>query len=211
MRYTPEDIRKNNSVYRVFMNLGCEDGWEYQDKLENFKILSRIAEYTHHPLSHSTVLDVGCGTGDLYGYLEKKRLKKYVGVDIFDEAVEKARLKYPSGHFEVGDFLELDLERFDYVFCSGALTTHLMSDNYRILESWISKMWSLANAGVAFNLLLQDYWGQSDKTSLFFYDRYKVLELCSALPNVQVQTVITDAGSADELREMHVFLYYVSQ
>jgi len=56
-----------------------------------------------------SVLEVGCGEGDL---TEGQPLGRYVGIDASSEAVEQARLKYPRGEFVVGSFdqpVEADL------------------------------------------------------------------------------------------------------
>jgi 2-polyprenyl-3-methyl-5-hydroxy-6-metoxy-1,4-benzoquinol methylase len=42
--------------------------------------------------SHDSVLDVGCGSGAILGYLKEEGLKgRYVGMDIFDGALEAVR------------------------------------------------------------------------------------------------------------------------
>ena len=109
--------------------------------------------------------------------------------------------------FITGDFLETDFKKFNFVFSSGSLTTKLNTNNYEVLKAWIKKMWEVSNIGVAFNLLLEEYPGQKT-TGLFVYDRRKVLEICAlSLPEAQMKTVITPAGSEDHTEEMHVFLF----
>ncbi|AEM72812.1 Methyltransferase type 11 [Caldicellulosiruptor acetigenus 6A] len=70
-----------------------------------------------------TVLDVGCGTGVLEGYLLKKVGKsgKIVAVDISEKMIEKAKQKFKDASnitFLCADALCLDFEEyFDVVFC----------------------------------------------------------------------------------------------
>ena len=65
-----------------------------------------------------SVLEIGCGTGDLLASLKPSR---GVGIDFSQEMVAVARSKYPSDRypaleFQVDDAEELQLEeRFDYV------------------------------------------------------------------------------------------------
>ena len=206
MKYSSQDIINNHRIYTKFMQLGIDDGWEKRDKRENFELLLDIIQLSKSPIKNASVLDVGCGTGDLAQFLKDKQMKEYVGIDLFEPALEKARKKFPDKKFINGDFLHYNFKRrFDFVFCSGALTTKLESDNYEIINSWIPKMWNLATKGVAFNFLIE-----RDLTDdyLFLYNPEKVIEICKkTVSDATITTIITDAGSDDSLQEMHVYLY----
>src|SRR5574341_1085294 len=66
-----------------------------------------------------SVLELGCGTGDL---LAAVRPARGLGIDLSDEMVRIARGKYPHLEFRVGDAEGLDLaERFDYVILSDVV------------------------------------------------------------------------------------------
>jgi SAM-dependent methyltransferase len=205
--YSVQDIKKNNSLYKTFLELSVDDGWSYDDKIENFQIMTNIAEYTNTPLSNHTLLDVGCGTGDFYEYLLQYENVLYTGIDIFEQGVKKAQTKFPEGEFLEQDFLKLEDKSFDFVFSSGALTTKLHTDNYEVLFSWVKKMWEIARIGVVFNVLLERYKGDYSY-NLFVYNRQKVLELTAqAASKAKMKVITTDAGSGDGTEEMHVFLY----
>lgn len=77
----------------------------------------------------ATVLDFGCGFGDLFAYINAKGLKefRYVGVDINPELLAVARRRYPNATFLLDDEVPVDAE-FDYVFSSGVF-------NYRLEDS----------------------------------------------------------------------------
>ena len=63
--------------------------------------------------SHSSVLEIGCGTGDLLAALSPRR---GLGIDISPKMVEIARDKFPHLEFKVGDLEDLQIEeKFDYV------------------------------------------------------------------------------------------------
>ncbi len=47
--------------------------------------------------SSTSTLDVGCGEGTLYGFLEPERKKGYVGIDLSREAIQAARRKRGGG------------------------------------------------------------------------------------------------------------------
>ena len=62
---------------------------------------------------NSSVIEIGCGTGDLLAALNPKR---GLGIDISHGMVEVARRQFPNLQFEVGDLEYLQIEeRFDYV------------------------------------------------------------------------------------------------
>ncbi len=144
MSYSKTDKRINEEVYQRFMDLGIDDGWTPEDKLENFQLFLTICELTKHPIEQASVLDVGSGTGDFAFFIGQKNVRQYIGIDIFEKVVQMAQQKYPEYDFLVGDFLALDLPQFDFVYSSGALTTKLASDNYEMLKKWLTRMWKLS-------------------------------------------------------------------
>jgi 2-polyprenyl-3-methyl-5-hydroxy-6-metoxy-1,4-benzoquinol methylase len=76
---------------------------------------------SHHVLPGTSVLEIGCGNGDLLAALAPSM---GVGVDIDSVSVEEARRSYPHLTFHetaVEDIASLNLPRFDYIICSGVL------------------------------------------------------------------------------------------
>ena len=64
----------------------------------------------HVPLEGGSLLDVGCGLGDLYGFLKREGVAcDYTGMDILPAMVEQARTSWPEGRFMVGDVRSEDL------------------------------------------------------------------------------------------------------
>jgi SAM-dependent methyltransferase len=99
------------------------------------------------------ILDVGCGVGGLYKYFERAGVKvNYTGVDISDKMIAAARERHPGGRFEVRDILQSPpRDRFDFVFCSGALATR-MDDHQEYVHEMIATMYGLCDGALAFNL-----------------------------------------------------------
>ncbi len=108
-----------------------------------------------------SVLDLGCGFGDLYGYLKAERLLKrhkvkYTGYDIAPKIIQVAKKKYRDAHFEVKDVsLERHLPKFDYIFCSGIFNIRSTDSASHIdqVKSMLLKVYDMANYGVAVNFL----------------------------------------------------------
>ncbi len=117
-----------------------------------FEVLLEVMDRA--PRGRVSVLDVGCGLGDLAGYMDRRGMEvDYLGVDILPEMVQEARRRYPGHRFEVMDILKGDPPGapFDYVLASGALTV-VTEDHERFLEQMISRMLDLARVGLAFNM-----------------------------------------------------------
>ena len=73
--------------------------------------LEKYLQYLIPP--NSSVIEIGCGTGDLLAALNPER---GVGVDISPGMVKTARGKFPHLQFETGDLEDLQIEeKFDYV------------------------------------------------------------------------------------------------
>ncbi|MBF0608843.1 MAG: class I SAM-dependent methyltransferase [Candidatus Magnetobacterium sp. LHC-1] len=68
-----------------------------------------------------SVLDYGCGKGDLYQFLRQNGYHiQYTGMDINPRLIAKAKENYPEARFMVFDAEETELtEDFDYIFLCG--------------------------------------------------------------------------------------------
>jgi SAM-dependent methyltransferase len=208
MKYSETDKKINTNLYQKFLEMEIDDGWTSSDKLENFELFLTICTLTKLPIEKASVLDVGCGTGDFAYFIGQKKVRQYIGIDIFEEAIKKAAQKYPEFDFLVGDFLTLDLPQFDFIYSSGALTTNLHSDNYEMLNIWLKKMWQTAKKGIVFNCLLERFPGDRSDEGLFLYNRQKVLEIASGVSTkAKMRAITTDAGCGDGTEEIHIYLY----
>ncbi len=82
-----------------------------------YESIERIVRF--HVPPGASVLEIGCGTGDLLHALVPRRGE---GVDISPRAVERARAKYPDLTFHVGDAERLPITgEFDYVILSDLI------------------------------------------------------------------------------------------
>lgn len=73
--------------------------------------LKRFGDLVHaldsRDIAGRSVLDIGCGLGDLYSYLQQRRMapSAYRGIDINERFVEIASRRYPQAAFEHRDLL----------------------------------------------------------------------------------------------------------
>ncbi|MBN2057872.1 MAG: class I SAM-dependent methyltransferase [Candidatus Saganbacteria bacterium] len=108
-----------------------------------------------------SVLDVGCGFGDLYGFFKSEKMLgrqkiRYTGYDISEKLLEVARKKYPEARFELKDILEdRHVPKFDYILASGIFNIRTTDSGSHIefVKAMLLRMSDLAKHGVAANFL----------------------------------------------------------
>lgn len=105
----------------------------------------------------NSILDIGCGRADLYGFLQTKNktITSYQGLDhnpiMSDIAKEKYNIDIKLGVFET-----TELQKADWVVGSGFFTPRRCQtedDDLKKLFEDIDKMYNLANTCISFNLL----------------------------------------------------------
>jgi len=111
------------------------------------------------PLAGRTLLDVGCGLGDLWAYLKGRGIEAdYCGVDLLPEMTASAAEKHPDARFVCGDIFDPDGSamvvggHFDVVFCSGTLNLEL-GNNTEFLPEALRRMLELSKEHMVVNLL----------------------------------------------------------
>jgi len=126
---------------------------QYRDAASHerrFEILTEVAD-----LRSAKILDFGCGTGHLLGFLRSRHgfAGEYVGYDISEQMVATARQKFSGVRFEVRDVLADGIpEEFDYVFVNGVFN-NLIGDNWGFLTAILHRLFRQTRRAVAFNAL----------------------------------------------------------
>jgi len=106
-----------------------------------------------------SILDIGCGFGDLNRYLanEYGDAYRYTGIDLVDDLIDEGRRHYSEEHirFLNADFLEYPFkEKFDIIIGSGIFNHKFSSGHNDIfVEKVLQKAWRLCEDGLAFDFL----------------------------------------------------------
>lgn len=135
--------------------------WENEDAhLGRFEVLVRKLD-----LSGMHILDVGCGIGDFYRYLQEHGISaSYTGIDILPEMIKEAKRRNPEGEFISGDLFSQKIYSpgsFDLVFSSGIFNLKV-GDNHALLRDALQVFFTLSRQWVVFNLLDPDHHVQRD-------------------------------------------------
>jgi trans-aconitate methyltransferase len=141
-------IEKYNERLKLYGYDPRSVGWFKGRQTLRFKVLTEIGN-----LNNCSVLDVGCGFGDLYGYLIKKGLSiKYTGIDINLNLIKLAKEVYPEAHFEVIDVAEYEKsDSFDWLFACGFFEFKIPEENY--VQKMLKKMYTICTKGVAVDFM----------------------------------------------------------
>ena len=103
-----------------------------------------------------TLLDVGCGLGDLHEYLKPHvGPLHYVGVDIVETILREARARRRASHFVLADVFEappFPPRAFDVVFCSGVFNLKL-GNNEGFAQRALPRLFELCSHCLMVNFL----------------------------------------------------------
>ena len=153
-------------------------GWNKGRQSIRFDILTSLYDFTG-----KSVLDIGCGFGDLLATLGEKfhSVAAYTGVDLVEPLVMEGRKRWPSHTFITGDFLSLDLEIcFDFAVASGVFNHQLEGmSNEDFIENVMKRAFAICRDGFAFDFLSDKVDYRLDHT--YHASPEKILEMAYSL------------------------------
>jgi len=126
-------------------------GWRgYQSQRVRFEVIARAADF-----NGCSVLDLGCGTGDLLAFLRERCVGlRYLGVDQMSEFIEVARERFagvPDAAFALAYFDTQELPHADIVVACGALGYGTEDPHW--IFNVIARMYAVARSVLVFNVL----------------------------------------------------------
>lgn len=185
-----------------FFDQGCEnskEGWEAARFInKDFQWSNYHALTNRLPLEKATLLDVGCGQGDLieFLYVTKKQIKEYHGIDVSEKMINAAGERFGHSNFTHGNFLdpEVSFEK-DIVIASSTYNYRISKDDFiqlEYLKDAISKMYKSCRRACAFSLLsYHGYEAVKNSGELVCYEPWDVMKFCLELTS----SVIIDHAS----------------
>lgn len=177
MREQDRKILRNfyRDNYRQYGHSIKSLGWIEGTQEARFTVLTSIGD-----LDGSSVLDVGCGFADLYGFLREQGINvDYTGIDLNPEFIETARTLYPDATFIVGDFEETKIPgRFDWAFECGIFNLKV-HEHRPFVENTLRKMFKLASKGIAADFLSPVSYDVSGQ--MYHPDPLEMIRYCNRL------------------------------
>ena len=126
-------------------------GWRTaQSQRVRFEALASLA-----PLKGKRILDVGCGLGAFWAYLQKQGVEaRYTGVDLFPQVIQEAQALHPEAFFGVRNILQSPFPagEFDFTFLSGVFNVKVR-DNWKYMRALLKAALRQSQKAVAFNVL----------------------------------------------------------
>lgn len=166
-------------------NTARVQGWHSLDTQQNrFQALCQPLD-----LINKSILDLGCGYGDLKRYIDtlnrqpltsKQHLARYIGIDQHKAFIQSARRQFihtANTEFIKADFSRMTLPKVDIVMASGSLNYYSREKDY--LQKLIIAMYGAARDAVAFNLL--DRRSFISSKLLIAHEPQEILEFCRSI------------------------------
>lgn len=156
-------IKKYNNMLEKNGPTAKALGWTKNRQALRFKILIDNFNFKNG----SSILDFGCGFGDLYKYLQEKEPTSlnYTGIDINKKIISEGLRMHPDADLRVLDLEKNSFEeKYDFVVSSGVFNIK-RDDSFAFFEKIFEKLFSTAQVGVAINFL-------SDKVDFFTEDSF---------------------------------------
>ena len=184
----------NERYSKRFNQMGYDPktlGWGSKEQQE-FRFLKAIEGL--HFNSPKSILDIGCGFGDLLKLLINKKipLSTFTGLDINPDLIEEAKIKwetsYISNEFKVYNILQNPIKKpiADIGFLIGVLNLNLKDnfDNYAYSKLFIKNAFLAVNEVLVVDFLsfhLSDNYSKEE--FVFYHDPTKMLEFALTLTN----------------------------
>lgn len=183
-------MQKVIDYYRdIFGKYGANDerslGWSKNKQYVRFAQLFRFLFSSVEENFKKSLLDIGCGFGDMYAFLKKSELQDnidYYGIDMMQEFIDVAVSNHPDkkDDFRCLEFLSMDESvKYDYCVASG-IFGHKIFDTedeiYEQVEKTMQKALNVCNIGVSFDFL-SDKVDYRTSTEDFHASPAKILEI----------------------------------
>lgn len=173
---------------------GACDYGSYASRAARFVVLEGVFNEARRRIGASvSVLEVGCGLGDLADWLDtpkdgEQRMgsrMQYTGLDLCPEMITRAKARWAgerSYEFVQGHLLDYCPElwpTYDLVVANGILYLNPPEEGYHLFERTLAAMWQRAQVGVA--LMTLSTWGDREEEGKWRADPLVALRFAHTL------------------------------
>lgn len=141
-----------------------------------FRVLTEVA-----PLDGCSLLDVGCGLGDLCSWLKSQgKSVDYTGIDISPDMISLALKRFPLNRFEITNLLDREnTSRHSEIVLASGIFAKRTQNPVEFMRAMIEVMFGIATVALAFNSL-SIYAGDKEDGE-FYADPAEVMAFCKTL------------------------------
>lgn len=161
----------------------CKRNWYYHRELEKF--------FRFIIPENSSVLEIGCGTGNLVSNLKPK---KGAGIDISEEMIKIAKEKYSQLEFHTDDIENLSMsKKFDYIIMQDIIghlsdvwiafrnLKKVTDENSRVIITYYNHLWEpmillAEKIGLKMKQPYQNWLSLDDIENLLYLNDYEVIK-----------------------------------
>ncbi|HMI06344.1 MAG TPA: class I SAM-dependent methyltransferase [Flavobacterium sp.] len=145
--------------------------WPKQEDVDTrYKVMLDIIRVNEDDKNDVSLLDFGCGTAHLLGYIQKNNLGgiAYSGLDISSKFTDVSKNKYPENDFYCIDIMDSadKIPNFDYIVMNGVFTEKRelsFDEMWDYFTRMISIVYQKCNKGFAFNVMSKNVdWERED-------------------------------------------------
>lgn len=131
--------------------------------------------------SAKSLLDVGCGVGDLLSHMQARKLDyQYCGVDITPQMVVACQQRFPDQTFHVANLLDADRRQrigtFDAVIASGLFNLRKEAP-FEYMQTMLKALWEMTGQVLAFNSI-SGFGVDDDDSTDFAANPLEVMGFC---------------------------------
>ena len=113
-------------------NLYTTVKWQNTDQRDVPDIRDKVLTDMSFP--HGLILEIGCAAGNFYERLRKHNYKNdYIGVDLNESQIERAKIKFPGANFNCGNILNKKFENIIKT-CSIIVCFQVLEHIYEDIE-----------------------------------------------------------------------------
>ena len=170
-----KQIEKYNTVAMEHAHTSGAVLWD--DPQTQYLRFHELARHLNLDDSSKSLLDIGCGNGELYKYLNFQGYRgHYVGYDINEILLAQARERFESIEVKCVDILvEEPIQRFDYVVLSGLFNVNV-GQTMDWLQAFIKRMFEMTNQVMVFNAISSHVSYRDD--GMYYMDPAEILTFC---------------------------------
>jgi SAM-dependent methyltransferase len=149
----------------------------WSDPQTQYLRFAELIKYLDLGGTDKTILDVGCGNGEFYKFLNFMGFRgQYTGYDINDLLLKQARQQFSHINVQHVDILSDKIsKRFDYVVMSGLFNLN-MGQTSAWVHEFINKIFLLCKEVTVFNAITTQVNHNSEK--MFYLDPAETFSFC---------------------------------